>query len=224
MATDPALLATYSDLLIVQYRTKDKAVQTVQLFVNQALCDGLPQELQHCFDLDTAVGAQLTILGRIVGVPRNILGLDLEHTFFSFTDYVGEPASVGFGSYTDSPYSDDLFLSYYTNTIYTLTDFEMRYLIKLKIIFNTVFSSTKDIVERLFEVFGEAVSFVDNQDMTLTYHVLAPYQNVFTAAEFLNILPRPMGVGVSLELESGFLLAEDDSILRDETGHPLYQE
>lgn len=224
MATDPLLLQYYSNLLIVQYRTQTKAIQTIQLMVNQSLCDGLSQELQICFDLDTAVGAQLTILGIIVGVPRNIIGLDLTHTFFSFTDYVGSPASIGFGSYTDVPYSNDLFLSYYDDTIYTLTDFEMRSLIKLKILFNNVFSSTKDIVDGLWEIFGNYVSFIDNENMTLTYNVLPPYQNVFTAAKFLNVLPRPMGVGVTLNLFSAFLFDELGNILRDEQGHPLYEE
>lgn len=224
MAVDQTLLNTYASYLIAQYRTNQTMIDTVKCLANCALCDGLPQQLQECFDLETAVGAQLTIIGIIVGVPRNIFGLDLVHTFFSFTDYDGEPASIGFGSYTDSPYSSDLFLSYFDGATYTLTDFEMRYLIKLKIIYNNVFSSTEEIVSSLWELFGYSVTFVDNKDMTVDYFVVNPYQNVFIAAEFLDILPTPMGVGSNVTLESDLLYAEDGSVLLDENNYPLYQE
>ncbi len=224
MPSDPELLTYYSDLLTVQYKTQPKMVATTQLLVNQSLCDGLPQQLRDCFNLDTAIGQQLNIIGMIVGVPRNIYGLDLTHTFFGYTDYVGSPFAIGFGSYTDSPYSSSLFRSYFDNATYTLTDFEMRQLIKIKILFNNIFSSTKNIVEGLWTLFGNSVIFQDNQDMTVSYSVLNPYQTVFIAAQYLNILPRPMGVGLVLNLESGFLTDESGNILTDENGYPLYEE
>lgn len=224
MATDLNLLSYYSNLLIAQYRTQPKMIATTQLLVNQSLCDGLPQELQVCFDLDTAIGAQLNILGEIVGVPRNIYGLDLTHTFFGYTNYVGTPAAIGFGSYTDSPYSSSLFRSYFDSATYILTDFEMRTLIQIKIIFNNTFSSTKNIVAALWSLFGYNVIFKDNQNMTVDYYVVNPYQNVFIAGQYLNILPRPMGVGLGLHLESTFLRDQQNNILLDQQGYPLYEE
>lgn len=224
MAVDTSLLNYYSNLLIAQYRTKPNMIATTQLLASLPLCDGLPQQLQTCFNLDTAVGAQLNILGAIVGVPRNIYGLDLTHTFFSYTNYIGSPDAIGFGSYTDSPYSSSLFRSYYDSATYTLTDFEMRILIKIKILFNNIFSSTKNIIDGLWTLFGNDVSFIDNKNMTVTYNVVNPYQNVFIAAQYLNILPRPMGVGLTLNLESSFLFDESGNILFDEQGYPLYEE
>lgn len=224
MAVDPNLLEYYSDLLIAQYRTQPNMIATTQLLVAQSLCDGLPQQLQTCFALETAVGAQLNILGDIVGVPRNIFGLDLTHTFFAYTNYVGSPAAIGFGSYTNTPYSQSLFRSYFDSATYTLTDFEMRTLIQIKILFNNIFSSTKNIVDGLWMIFGDNVIFKDNKNMTVDYYVVNPYQNIFLAAQYLNILPRPMGVGLTLHLESALLLAEDGTVLLDENGYPLYQE
>lgn len=224
MANEQDLLDYYSDLLIFQYKTQPNMIATTQLLVNQSLCDSLPQELQVCFDLDTAVGAQLNILGDIVGVSRNIYGLDLSHTFFNYTNYVGEPAAIGFGNYTDSPYPNSLFRSYFDSATYTLTDFEMRTLINLKILFNNTYSSTKNIVEGLWAIFGNSVYYKDNQNMTIDVYVLPPYQNAFLAAQFLDILPRPMGVGLNLHLESAFLLDESGNILTDEQGYPLYEE
>lgn len=224
MASDPAVLNYYSDLLIAQYQTQPNMIATTQLLVDQSLCNGLPQQLQTCFDLDTAVGSQLNIIGEIVGVPRNIYGLDLIHTFFNYTNYVGSPAAIGFGNYTNSPYSSSLFRSYFDSATYTLTDFEMRTLIKIKILFNNIFSSTKNIVEGLWELFGYNVTFKDNQNMTIDYYVVNPYQTVFLAGQYLNILPRPMGVGLTLHLESALLLDESGNVLLDQNGYPLYQE
>jgi len=203
MPVSQALLQYYSGLLIAQYKNSPKMVATVQLLANQSLCDGLPQELQTCFDLSTAVGNQLTIIGEIVGVPRNVIGLDLANTFFSYGTYTSTTitaAAIGFGSYTTSPYSRSLFRSYFDSATYTLTDGQLYQLILLKILFNNTFSSTKNIVDGLWNLFGSQVQFVDNKNMTVTYNVQSAYHTVFTVAQYLNILLRPMGVQAILNL------------------------
>lgn len=164
MSLNSDLLQYYKNLVIVQYRVQPRALSTVEVLANCATCDGLPDELRVCFDLDTAVGAQLTILGKIVGVPRNVIGLDLEHTFFSFTDYDGEPASIGFGDYTDDPYGNDLFLNYFDTASYTLTDAEMRVLISLAIIYNNIWTSLKDIKDALWSDFAGAINVDESTD------------------------------------------------------------
>jgi hypothetical protein len=224
MAVDPNLLEYYSDLLIVQYQDQPNMIATAQLLVNQSLCDGLPQELQTCFDLNSAVGDQLTIIGEIVGVPRNIFGLDLQNTFFNYTDYVGEPAAIGFGSYTESPYPTSLFRSYFDSATYTMTDAQMQQVIQLKILFNNCYSSTKDIVAGLWELFGNYVSYIDNKNMTVTINVVNPYQTIFIIAQYLNIIPRPMGVGLTLNLFTDFLYDQQGNILYDQQGYPLYSQ
>jgi len=155
------ILQYYADLLICQYRGKSKASDTIKALVNNSACDGLVQTEQTCFDLDVAIGAQLDVLGRIVGVPRNVYGLDLGHTFFSFTRYIGSPASVGFGRYADQPDSD-YFYRYNNYATYTLTDFEMRFLIKLKIIYNTKYSSFKYLKEAIYSAFGNDIDIAES--------------------------------------------------------------
>ena len=81
-----------------------------------------------------------------------------------------------------------------------MTDYEMQQVIKLKILFNNTFSSTENIVSGLWELFGSAVQFVDNKNMTVTYNVSNPYHKIFTIAQYLNILLRPMGVSATLNL------------------------
>lgn len=194
---DPDLLTYYADLLIIQYKIKDKARDTIKLLVNQALCDGLLDQEKACFDLDTAEGAQLDIIGRIVGVPRNVYGLDLEHIFFNFTRAATTPASNGFARSAVPPYPDGILwvrAKTITASIYTLTDYEMLILIRLKILLNTSNSSFYDIINILYQFFPEDISVVDNQDMTLTYTINSALQNVAAAAVFLGFIPKPMGV------------------------------
>lgn len=64
----------YSNLLIAQYRDKPNAYATIKALVGMAIMDALPVNLQDAFDLDTAVGAQLDILGKYQGIDRFSFG------------------------------------------------------------------------------------------------------------------------------------------------------
>lgn len=202
MSVDPVLLY-YSKLLIAQYRNSPKAQQTIQLFADQSFINGFAIEESVCFDLETAVGAQLTILGRIVGVPRNIYVLDNSHLFFNTINYVDTPnpaVTFGMGLYTDSPYDPNgyLFFSYAFNnaTIYSLLDFELLLLIKLKIILNNSYSSFAQIKDLIYQYFPGQIDVIDNKNMTLTYNISSSLSNVGIAAVSLGLLPKPMGVGL----------------------------
>jgi hypothetical protein len=155
------ILDYYAGLLIIQYKNKTKAKATVKLMVNQSICDDLVQIEETCFDLDTAIGIQLEILGKIVGVERDIYGLDLGHTYFNFTRYIGSPASDGFGRYADYP-EEELFYRYNNYAIYSLTDFELRSLIYLKIIFNNKYSSFKNLKESIYAKFSNDIDLAES--------------------------------------------------------------
>lgn len=73
----------YVDLLVIQYRTKAKARQTMAILLKQVMADDVAAQLQAAFDLETAVGAQLDILGKYAGVSRNI-GASSTPGLFSF--------------------------------------------------------------------------------------------------------------------------------------------
>lgn len=191
----------YQNLLITQYRIKSKAKDTIGLSVNQMLADGLPLTLARAFDLDTAIGQQLDIIGNIVGVPRKIYGLDLTHTFFSFVRYTDLTERPGFGRYTNNPYPASLFHRYISNSIFSMSDFEMRLCILIKIIQNNKYSSLKDLADALWAVFSNHITISDNKNMTINYHATYQYHNVMLIANYLDILPRPMGVGVNLNLD-----------------------
>ena len=59
----------YSNLLILQYHNKPKAKATIEAVVN-LLPDELIQEVINGFDIETAEGKQLDILGEYIGVDR----------------------------------------------------------------------------------------------------------------------------------------------------------
>lgn len=202
MSIDPTLIY-YSDRLIRQYRTSEKAVETVQLMANQSFIDGFALEESLCFDLDTAVGAQLTVLGIIVGVPRTVYILNISRQFSNYIRYTGTPNpsfTFGLGRYTDVPYDPNGYLFFRYNFknsgTYTLLDFEMRVLIRLKIILNNSYSSTKQITDLIYQYFAGVINVVDNKNMTITYNVNSSLTNVAQAAISLGLLPKPMGVGL----------------------------
>lgn len=194
MTTVDELKEYYALRLIMQYRGQANAVNTIKALVQEAWLDGLIQDEASCFDIETASGAQLDVIGRIVGVPRNIYGLDLVHEFWEVHSYTDDPDGVDLQRYADSTDGPEIMLRYNSNATYALSEFEMRTLIKMKIKANTILRSTKGIVDAMFDVFGSSVSVVDNADMTLEFNVQAPYHNTFVVAEYIDIIPRPMGV------------------------------
>ena len=65
-------LSYYGDLLIAQYRTAVRARAQVAITGKQIMVDDLATQLQTAFAVDIAVGAQLDVIGKYVGVARNI--------------------------------------------------------------------------------------------------------------------------------------------------------
>lgn len=195
--TQHNLLNYYANLLIIQYNSLPKATQTIKCLTNVAVCDQFLIQLQTCFNLNIAVGNQLTILGKIVGAPRYIYGLDLSHSFFNFTRYSGVPTSNGFNRYT-TPTDSQLISRWATTTTYTSTDPELLALIKLRIIYNNYYESLGTIKTALWNQFKGAIDVVDNFNSTITYNFSNPYHNVASICSYLgNIVPKPMGIGIT---------------------------
>lgn len=76
----------YASLLAYQYRGLPNADRQVKLWASQFLAENLAASLNTCFDIDTAVGAQLDVLGKYIGVPRNI-GLPTVRPYFGLWTY-----------------------------------------------------------------------------------------------------------------------------------------
>lgn len=71
------ILIYYANLLIIQYIGKPKAYATIQAQVKPVIMDQLPVAVMNAYNLigtNTAVGKQLDVLGKYVGVKRTGIG------------------------------------------------------------------------------------------------------------------------------------------------------
>lgn len=60
----------YADLLIIQYKEKPKAYATVEFLASLQIANQLPTLVMNAFDIPTAVGVQLDVIGKYVGASR----------------------------------------------------------------------------------------------------------------------------------------------------------
>lgn len=114
------------------------------------------KQLMQERSIDTAVGAQLDVIGRIVGQERVLIEADL----IPYFGYQGAPLALGYGDLSNSSVG-----GYYWD--YTkpsagnilLNDEQYRIFIKAKILKNTTRSTPEDIISFIKFVFG--ASYVD---------------------------------------------------------------
>ncbi len=76
----------YADRLALQYRDKSRARQQVIISGKVTIADDLAGQLRDAFDLELAVGAQLDVIGRYVGVSR-MIGSSTPPPLFSLWRY-----------------------------------------------------------------------------------------------------------------------------------------
>lgn len=69
--TDEELEQYYANLLIMQYASKPKAYATIIATAALFIMNQLPVAVQDAFSIDTAIGVQLDVLGKYVGISRN---------------------------------------------------------------------------------------------------------------------------------------------------------
>ena len=197
-----ALVKQYVDLLILQYRAKPRARETVALMVRQMLADGIAFDLQDAFDLDTATGAQLDTIGEIVGISRAYKMIAATGEYFGFVDYdpTAPQNTNGYRDYNDPSINPNTPWRQYTTQPVTFTlmdDPTYRVAIKLKIVRNNSDSTTKSITETLHALFGRTILFVNNKDMTITY-IIDDTIITIPPAVLATLLPCPMGVGMNI--------------------------
>lgn len=189
----------YVNLLIKQYWEKPSAAAEIAMKAGMwrrtfEWIDSFSDE----FDLDNATGDRLDIIGRIVGIGRNI-PYSIPKIAFGFDE---NPNSRGFDDLF-SPLDDrapfqNLFESASTELV--LDDNAYRQFIRAKIAKNTFgpYLSDNDflsIQDAVINIFGGLAYVTDNYDMTLTLHV-SPIFNSATLEALLrlSLIPKPQGV------------------------------
>ncbi|WP_205626466.1 DUF2612 domain-containing protein [Novosphingobium fuchskuhlense] len=142
------------------------------------------------WNVDTAQGFGLDLLGRIVGVARSL--------YISTADYLGfsdQPSAVPFG--------EGVFYSAQRLTPnYSVSDDAYRQMILAKAalnITNCSIPSVNAILRALFPSYGN-VYVRDNADMTMTYvFSAAPSKVDYAIVTQSGALPKPAGVAVTVE-------------------------
>ena len=195
------LISYYVDLLIIQYRDKAKAVGHIEALTELLMIYDLIRAVENAYDPDTAVGVQLDILAKYVGADRIVTDFAFVRTFFGFADYVASsPITSAFGmlEYAATGFPDGQLLTYESGetSSFSLTDQELRDIIKLKIVQNSSNYSPGSIDKLIFDFFGSDAIFNDGLNMTVEYIFSTSIQRLVQIAQAQNALPKPMAVGL----------------------------
>ena len=198
----------YVNLLIKQYWEKPRANAEIEFKAGvwnktYEWIDSFTEE----FDIDTATGDRLDIIGRIVGISR-IVPFVVAKIAFGFNENANARGfDDKFTPLVDrAPFQDKFERAY---TTLQLDDLAYRFFIRAKISRNTGSPylvddrglSIQESVNALFE--GSAYA-IDKKDMTLTLYVSPTFNfERLLAIIRLNLLPKPQGVRYEIITQAG---------------------
>lgn len=191
------LVDYYLDLLILQYRGKPNAMAIMRVFLEAMVFFETIIAVENGYDINTAVGAQQDLLGKILGIDRVITGTAFDRTYFGLMRYGENPATSQFGRFAryGTPL-DNQFLRYgeIRESRFSLNDVEFRNALVFKAAQNVSSHSVAEIDNLLFDFYGNDVVMDDNFDMTMTFSFPASEQRLALILQSENLLPRPAGV------------------------------
>lgn len=207
-ATLNNLLDYYANLLIVQYNGKNKASATIKMVANLVLAGLLILQIRDAFNWKTAVGTQLDIIGKWLGVTRDYKGsLFWGDTFLAYPrsdqltpSDLTDTLQHGYTDYTDFEIDTGGVLTYgslgFVNQ--SLNDDDYRAVIGLKIIKNSINHTCKNIDDAIWDYFDEQVYTTWDNPLEITYHYPASMGTIIQVCEYKNVLPAPTGVRIRL--------------------------
>lgn len=192
----------YENLLIVQYNGLPRAQATIRLIVNLLWVNMILLQIRDAFDLRTATGAQLEIIGKWVGCDKFYNGQLFDfHPWFALIPYGAEYDNLqgGFSTYDNFGQGKGGFLNYdnIRPTQNQLVDDAFRIMIGLKIIKNNISATCRNIDEAIWEYFEGRVYTVWEPD-ELTYYYPSDLAEVIQVAADKKVLPCPTGVRLEL--------------------------
>lgn len=175
------------DRIYAQYRTKPKAVAWYQITRKLAVeLEDPATAVRVMYNIDTAVGEQLNIIGRIVVVDRIFTGeVALNPGLFA------EPDGAEFGD------TDAMFAALYVDQDGKMSDDLYRLVIKSKIIKNNSDASIESILYGMNFLLPNAdvLRVTDGEDMSFSVEFYGSLTDLERWA-LLNVqlVPKPQGV------------------------------
>ncbi len=213
----------YTNLLIIQYKGKPKAEATIALIAEIQAMNNVQFDVESGFDINTAVGKQLDILGKWIGVNRNYQGTDYPDKVFGFTNYTdADSGQEGFLDYSDYDTKKGTFLTYneIVGNKQKLNDEDYRIVLRLQIVCNNANMSQSAIDNLLFQYFGNSIIASSSNQMDLTYFIAESIAKLGIILLKKKVLPKPMAVRVkAINNENGpffGFVAYGDSLLNAE--------
>lgn len=195
------LIQYYTNLLIVQYHNKPKAVATITMIVKLLWVNMALLQIRDAFDWKTATGAQLDIIGKWEGVDRFYNGqLFYFRPWFALIDWNSEPDNLQGGFSTFDTFDEEGGFLTYDDILPTqnrLSDDAFRIMIGLKIIKNNINTTCKNIDNAIWDYFGGDV-YTTWENSVLTYYYDSTLSEVMEVAKEKDVLPCPTGITIEL--------------------------
>jgi Protein of unknown function (DUF2612) len=232
MDTVAQLVLYYQQLLILQYANQPKAVATIGVLVDEILQNGLIFQLETAFDLDTAVGAQLDILGQYIGVTRYYKAINFPAGYFGFVTTSNQTSAGQKGFCLSSTFNSDtgnfLTTSEVPGNDQQLSDDNYRVLLQFQIICNSINMSQKSIDDALFQFFGNNIILTSANNMVISYIIYDYSNQLIQVLIQKGVLPKPLGVRLGRSIVPptnkpyfGFSLSTSDPASSIRTGFTL---
>lgn len=187
-------LVEYIALVTSEHRDRPKYIASLSAALEQVLAAStLLEAVNEAFDIDTAVGQQLDIIGEWVGRSRYI-GVPLPNVYFTW----GGTAALGWGSGVWKGQFDPV------SGLASLGDEDYRILLKAKIAANHWDGTVPGAYEVWANIFDSDIELLiqDNQNMTMTVGIVGPPLSAVTKALLTGgyIPLKPAGVRVNYKV------------------------
>jgi hypothetical protein len=172
------------DRIYNQYRNKPKAGAWYQITrtLGDKLCSVYSQ-IRATYDVETATGVQLDVIGRVVGVSREYIYQEI----INYVQFGGTSAQFGG---TTSQFNSAL--SSFTDTV---DDDLYRLIIKSKIYKNNQTATYDDIITALdYVIPNNEITVINGSDMTFSVNFGVPLTTAQALAmDNFPITPEPQG-------------------------------
>lgn len=213
MSTTSDLVDYYKALLIAQYATNPKALGTIGALVGGTgkygiLADALYNQVRDGFDLTTAVGKQLDMLGKLRGVTRYFNSLDLGKVFLPLVSYDDPDVGTlpGIATYEDDPLPPSIYTMTYDDFVAnTLLDGDFRRVIEFLADVESSDFSYGALDKICYTYFQQNVNMIVTGNMAVTYqHLTTDTDNLFEIINQMGLLPAAAGVSVAVAEVANF--------------------
>jgi hypothetical protein len=192
------IIKTYVDLLILQYANQPKAKATIELIAKELLADGIYWDSLEAYNIDTAIGKQLDIIGKYIGIDRFYKSAFSSKDLFVFatkntTNYNNV---VGFATKNNYDYLKSKSFSKFEliGDLSMLSDDAFRLALYFKRMQNNANASYQSINDNLYKIFGNDIVAQTNRTMDIYYYANKSYTSILAYLVQKKALPKPMGV------------------------------